>query len=86
MNYNGLEAIYKTTRWVGYADKMHRKQQTIVIELLATEQFTPSTIIAGKQVGRHMFLAAVRAHSRKADRGYPGSQEPEEDGRWRTVW
>jgi len=41
--------------------------------------------VAGEQAGRHLFLSTLRADRRQADRRHPGGQEPEEDGRRRTL-
>ena len=40
----------------------------------------------GKQVGRYLFLAALRSHCWQVDGRHSGSQEPEENGRRRTFW
>ena len=39
----------------------------------------------GEQTRRHLLLASLRTDCRKADRGHPGGQEPEEDGCWRPL-
>lgn len=41
----------------------------------------PMVNFAGQQVGRHLFLVAICADSRKIDGGYFGSQELKENGR-----
>lgn len=41
----------------------------------------PMVNFAGQQVGRHLFLVAICADSRKTDGGYFGSQELKENGR-----
>lgn len=38
-----------------------------------------------REAGRYLLLPAIRPHRRQADRGHPGGQKPEENGRGRLV-